>query len=267
MPGVRAQYAKDNGFDVDVVEYLETDDLLNALDDGTLDAIAITYLGSNSRFRTIAQFSPEPIHFAFPLDRAVLEQDLTAAMNRLGCATGFSPRCCTTVISASTPTKIRVHRGRVRLPRIRAHAEGGLRRVPHAAVYTDPETGAFDGAAARLFEDISRVTGLTFEFVPVDRHDDAFEMVESGEGGPVAGVDRDADEATKGIVSTTGPYLRDPWPHRGRTPPRRLAHRPAAGLRAGCRDGAPARGGRCVLRHAEAVRQCRADRRRRLRLC
>ena len=78
-----AQYAQDNGFDVDVVELLETDDLLGALDDGTLDAIAITYLGSNSRFRTIAQFSPEPIHFAFPLDRAVLEQELTAAMNRL----------------------------------------------------------------------------------------------------------------------------------------------------------------------------------------
>ena len=45
------------------------------------------------------------------------------------------------------------------------------------------------------------MTGLTFEFVPVDRHDDAFAMVESGEVDLVAGVDRDADEATKGIVS------------------------------------------------------------------
>ena len=206
-----AQYAQDNGFDVDVVEFLETDDLLGALDDGTLDAIAITYLGSNSRFRTIAQFSPEPIHFAFPLDRAVLEQELTAAMNRLqlrdpsfstllynryfGINTDQDPVFTEDEYAylASAPT-LRVAYDAFRMP----------------LSYTDPETGAFDGAAARLFEDISRVTGLTFEFVPVDRHDDAYAMVERGEVDLVAGVDRDADEATKGIVSTTGPYLRDP---------------------------------------------------------
>ena len=206
-----AQYANDNGFDVDMVEYLETDDLLNALDEGALDAIAITYLGSNSRFRTIAQFSPEPIHFAFPLDRAELQQDLTAAMNRLQLRDpGFSTLLYNRYFGINTDQD----------PVFTEDEYAYLASAPTLRVaydafrtplsYTDPETGAFAGAAARLFEDISRVTGLSFEFVPVDRHSDAFEMVESGAVDLVAGVDRDADEATAGIVSTTGPYLRDP---------------------------------------------------------
>ncbi len=42
-----------------------TGDLLRALDEGAVDAIAITYLGTNSRFRTVAQFAPEPLYIAF----------------------------------------------------------------------------------------------------------------------------------------------------------------------------------------------------------
>ncbi len=45
----------------------------------------------------------------------------------------------------------------------------------------------------------------------LDRHDDAFAIVERGDVDIVDDVDREADpEATKGLVSTTGPYLRDP---------------------------------------------------------
>ena len=108
------------------------------------------------------------------------------------------------------------------------------------------------------------MTGLTFEFVPVDRHDDAFAMVESGEVDLVAGVDRDADEATKGIVSTTGPYLRDPMalivgPNSPSESsrialPRRLRRWPPSTARSS-HAGDEVR----VLRHAEAVAdRCRA---------
>lgn len=53
-----AQYSEKNGFSADIVAYSVTGDLLKALDEGAVDAIAITYLGTNSRFRTVAQFAP-----------------------------------------------------------------------------------------------------------------------------------------------------------------------------------------------------------------
>ncbi len=205
------RYSQENDFDVDAVEYLETDDLLTALDRGELDAIAITYLGSNSRFRTIAQFAPEPIHFALPVDRVELEQDLNAAMNRLQLRDpSFSTLLYNRYFGINTDQD----------PVFTEEEYAYLESAPVLKVaydsfrtplsYTDPETGAFGGVAARLFDDISSITGLTFEFVPVDLHGNAFDLVESGEVDLVAGVDRDADEAMGGIVSTTGPYLRDP---------------------------------------------------------
>ena len=40
-----AQYSEKNGFSADIVAYSATGDLLRALDEGAVDAIAITYLG------------------------------------------------------------------------------------------------------------------------------------------------------------------------------------------------------------------------------
>lgn len=214
------RYSQENDFDVDVVEYLETDDLLTALDRGELDAIAITYLGSNSRFRTIAQFAPEPIHFALPVDHVELEQDLNAAMNRLQLRDpSFSTLLYNRYFGINTDQD----------PVFTEEEYAYLESAPVLKVaydsfrtplsYTDPETGAFGGVAARLFDDISSITGLTFEFVPVDLHGNAFDLVESGEVDLVAGVDRDADEAMEGSCRPRGRTCATPWRLSwGRTP-------------------------------------------------
>lgn len=205
------EYSKQNGFSIEVVPYAETEDLLEALANGTLDALAITYLGSNSQFRTIAQFAPAPIYFTVAPTKPHLAQDLDAAINRLqlrdpsfstllynryfGINTEQDPVFTEDEYAylASAPT-LRVAYDAFRTP----------------LSYTDPETGKFAGVSARLFEDLSRITGLQFEFIPVDRHDKAIELVENGQADLIAGVDRDADEASLGVISTTGPYLRDP---------------------------------------------------------
>ena len=59
--------------------------------------------------------------------------------------------------------------------------------------YTDPETGAFAGAVALLFEDIAQITGLKFEFVAADCHDEAVRLVERGDADIVYDVDRESD--------------------------------------------------------------------------
>ncbi|WP_328596217.1 EAL domain-containing protein [Eggerthella guodeyinii] len=205
------RYSEKNEFSVDVVPYGATSDLLSALDDGDVDAIAITYLGRNSRFRTIAQFAPEPLYITISPERPDVAEELDEAMSRLKLR---DPDFSTTLYDryfgintdqdpvftedeyaylASAPT-LRVTYDSFRAP----------------LSYTDPETGEFAGAAASLFEDITRITGLQFEFVPVDRHDEALELVESGEADIVYAIDRDSDPDAAGQLSTTGPYLRDP---------------------------------------------------------
>ena len=48
-----------------------------------MDAIAITYLGTNSRFRTVAQFAPEPLYIALSPERTDIADELDSAMSRL----------------------------------------------------------------------------------------------------------------------------------------------------------------------------------------
>ncbi len=55
------RYCRDNNLNLIIVPYAETADLLAALGNKTLDGVAITHLGRNSVFRSVAQFSPEPM--------------------------------------------------------------------------------------------------------------------------------------------------------------------------------------------------------------
>lgn len=205
------RYSEENQFETENVLYDTTEDMLEALANGELDAVANTHLGRNSQFRTIAQFSPQPLYVVLPLDRAEIAAELDDAMNRLklrdpefpsllydryfGINTDQDPVFTEDEYAylATTPT-LRVVYDSFRAP----------------ISSTDPETGAFSGAVASLFEDITRITGLQFEFIPADSHDEAVRYAENGYADIIYGVDRDADQESGGELVTTGPYLRDP---------------------------------------------------------
>lgn len=204
-------YSEKNGFSVNVVPYSTTGDLLRALDEGAVDAIAITYLGRNSRFRTIAQFTPEPLYITVSPERADVAAELDDAMSRLKLRDpDFSSMLYDRYFGINTD------QDPVFTEDEYAYLDAApVLRVAYDAFraplsYTDPETGEFAGAVASLFEDIARITGLRFEFVPVARHDEAIKLVEDGEADILYAIDRDSDPEAASPLATTGPYLRDP---------------------------------------------------------
>lgn len=72
------RYCREHGVALNVIEYDETQALLNALEDGALDGVAITHLGRSSVFRSVAQFAPTPMYIAVSKQRP----DLLAQINR-----------------------------------------------------------------------------------------------------------------------------------------------------------------------------------------
>ena len=58
------QYCRDNNLDLTIIPYATTAALLAGLEDKTLDGVAITHLGRSSIFRSVAQFSAEPMYIA-----------------------------------------------------------------------------------------------------------------------------------------------------------------------------------------------------------
>ena len=77
------RYCEKFGVKPIIVPYAETQALLSALEDGTLDGVAITHLGRSSTFRSVAQFSPEPVYVAVAKNRPDLLARLDAAMNAI----------------------------------------------------------------------------------------------------------------------------------------------------------------------------------------
>lgn len=99
------QYCRDNGLDLIIVPYAETAGLLDALADKTLDGVAITHLGRNSIFRSVAQFSPEPMYIAVAKDRPDLLARINKAMNIIDLRDPITPCACTPSISRSARSR------------------------------------------------------------------------------------------------------------------------------------------------------------------
>ncbi len=72
------RYCAHNGVALTIIEYDETQELLDALGSGTLDGVAITHLGRSSVFRSVARFAPTPMYIAVSKQRP----DLLAQINR-----------------------------------------------------------------------------------------------------------------------------------------------------------------------------------------
>ncbi len=72
------RYCEEHGVTLTILEYDETQVLLDALEEGTLDGVAITHLGRSSIFRSVAQFAPTPMYIAVSKQRP----DLLAQINR-----------------------------------------------------------------------------------------------------------------------------------------------------------------------------------------
>ncbi len=204
-------YAAEHGFTPELVSYETTEALFDALNNGTLDAIAMTHLGSNSPFRIVAQFDPAPLFAIFPLDRADVAAEFDKATDELMLRDpDFATLLCDRYFGINTDQDpvftADEYAYLASAPTLRVAYDA--HRAPLA--YTDPETGAFAGVGARLFEDISRITGLSFEFVPTEVHAEVMSLLAEGEVDIGCGVARDLDHESKGLITTTGPYLRDP---------------------------------------------------------
>ena len=176
------QYCTSNSIDCTIVPYAETAKLLSALSDGTLDGVAITHLGRNSTFRSIAQFSPEPIYFAFAKGRTDLRSALDRAVTTIKLRDPYYEsemyEKYFSISAAQKPVFTKEEQAYIASTgTIRAAYDTSLAPVS----YQDVKTGEFKGLAADLFKSITEYSGLQFAFVPVPSDTTTLEMLRQGD--------------------------------------------------------------------------------------
>lgn len=204
-------YCKTNDIKAEIFPYAETQNLLDALDDHTLDAIAITHLGKNSTYRSIAQFSPSPIYMAVTKSRTDLLTQLNATLNRIKLRDpNYDIKLYEkyfSVSSAQEPVFSQSEKAFIR-ETAPINVVYSSNRTPLS--YLNSVTGKFSGVVADLFQMISDATGLHFNYTPKENYTDMLASVKDGSAEVIAGAANDYLWSAKNHLSTTSYFLRAP---------------------------------------------------------
>lgn len=203
------EYLEKNDLDVEVCYFDTTPELLAALDEDTIDAIATTYLGSDYPLRVLSRFSPAYMHFAVSPDRDDIKQALDEAMDAMAMRDSvYVTDLYDEYFGFNTALD----------PVFTAQEKAYFQEAPTIRVafasknpplsYVDEKTGEFAGAFAQLFRDIARVTGLEFDYIAVGTQQQAIDAVNEGEADIVCGVDTRLSVLPQNSMNLTGSYLR-----------------------------------------------------------
>lgn len=203
-------YCEEFGVKPVIVPYAETQALLKALEDGTLDGVAITHLGRSSTFRSVAQFSPEPVYVAVTKGRPDVLARLDAAMNAIALRDpNYMMRLYDKYFAVSTAQQPVFTKEEYALLKEKDVIIAAYDPSWAPLEYTDPETGMFAGVTSDLLSIISQSTGLQFRFEPVHQAE-ALDKLKKGQIDLVCSVTGDYLWDERNNMYTTRYYLRAP---------------------------------------------------------
>ncbi len=195
-----------NNLNVQIVTQSSTTELLQSLDSGALDAVAISYLGSSSKYPIIAEFSPMKMYFGMPKDHLNLMQQLNEAMSEIAIETpDFTQNLYNRYYM--------VNQGQIPVfsEKEKAYiASSGTITV--ALPDNDPpfsymgKNGKLTGAMVDYYKRISHLSGLKFSFISETSETDTVNAVKNGKVDIAGAMIYDAVAATNDEILLTNSY-------------------------------------------------------------
>ncbi len=201
------EWAEQQGLNTDIIAMPTTEELLKALDEGSLDAVAISYLGSTSTYRIIKEFSPMKMYIGMPKDHTELMKQLNGALEEMTIETPdfagnlYSKYYIANQQQAPIFTK-------EELNYIAASGKLTVAVLNNSAPFSYWEEGStLTGATIDYFNRISQISGLQFSFKCYDTQDSIIEAVKNGQADIAGTMVYDAVEASKDNILLTNSYI------------------------------------------------------------
>ncbi|MDY0204467.1 MAG: EAL domain-containing protein [Desulfovibrio desulfuricans] len=202
-----AAYARKMGIRLSPVAYTTTPALLQALRDNEVDAIATSQPRNDTPLRVVAHFSPEPFYFAVTPRKSRLLATLNEEQRRIARRVSATHELYGKYLSVNMAEQslftldehLYLNEGK---PVIVAYDPDWP-----PLTWEDPQTRAFSGIVANLFDKIRQATGLRFQFVPMSMSQ-SLSMVTSGEVDIVCALSGNFLWDKELFMRTTRPYLR-----------------------------------------------------------
>ncbi len=204
------EFCHEHQVELNIEEYDETELLLSALDDGILDGVAITHLGKNSTFRSVAQFAPSPLFFAVNAEDTELLNDLNRTMDSILLSNpSYETDLYDKYLAPSSNQKPVFTKEELQY--IQQGKTVVVAYEPSFAPlsYREEKTGEFKGVTADIFKFIAENSGLIFQF-EAHPQNEALELLQQGKVDVLCLTDGDYLWDRKNKFNSTLYYLRTP---------------------------------------------------------
>lgn len=201
------EWAEKHDLDTDIIEMSSTEELLTALDEGKLDAVAISFLGSSSPYRIVQEFSPMEMYFGMPKKDTKLMDELNDALAKINVETPAFDNDLHGKYYVSNQKQTPVF-----TEDEQAFIKSG-RTLKVALAYNDPpflcsKSGeAMEGSIIDYFNRISQMSGLKFSYVGYEDEKAAINAVKNGKADIVGEMVYDSAEATADNIILTNSYI------------------------------------------------------------
>ncbi len=203
-------FCREHGVTLRIIEYDETEELLTALEKEAVDGVAITHLGKNSSFRSVAQFAPSPLYFAVAMDEPELLAELNRAMNQILLTNPSYETDLYNKYLAPSPNQKPVFTKE----ELRYIQEGKPVVVSYdpdfpPLSYQNEKSGAFEGVSADVFKFISANSGIKFRF-EAHSQSEGLELLRQGKVDALCHSDGDYLWDGRNNIKSTLYYLSTP---------------------------------------------------------
>ncbi|WP_125140306.1 transporter substrate-binding domain-containing protein [Clostridium transplantifaecale] len=203
-------FCREHDVNLEIIEYDETNDLLAALEENSVDGVAITHLGKNSSFRSVAQFAPSPIYFAVAMDEPGLLAELNRAMNNIVLANpGYETDLYNKYLAPSSNQKPVFTKEELQYIQEKKTVVVAYDPNFSPLSYQDEKTGEFKGVSADVFGFIAANSGLTFHF-EAHSQSKALELLRQGKIDALCHSDGDYLWDGRNNIKSTLYYLSTP---------------------------------------------------------
>jgi signal transduction histidine kinase/ABC-type amino acid transport substrate-binding protein len=187
--------------------YDDNKELLQALDEGRIDAAGLSYVGQARKYRAIMEFAPQEMFFAIAPGRPDLKTKMDAAMVQIS---ALNPEFFSSIVTklAGRETNALPVFSLQEEEYIKAGNPVRVTFIRQAAPfsYQDKE-GHFLGLLPELLNKIAKMSQLKFTYVPVDSGEEALRAVKEGRADVLGRMVNNLFFAAKYQLRPTSPYV------------------------------------------------------------
>ncbi|MGN0350725.1 MAG: diguanylate cyclase domain-containing protein [Roseburia sp.] len=199
-------YMKENHFSVQFEYYDTPEEALKALDEGKVDGAVTTMMRCGENYKILARFSSYPFYFATWKGNTELLSELDDAMQNI-------KNAYPNLENDLQETYYPVYGYRFFSAEERAFIASqdtlkvGYIQGRSPLSFRDEETGEFEGISRAIFDKIQEISGLQFEYVPIDTGLIDFSYLKENEIDLITGVEFNAANRNTGGMVMSNAYL------------------------------------------------------------